>query len=110
MFFVKLWIRRPDIDFSGVCFGLKSSVDFPVSTSYSTRSKSGSWAIAKILLSLMGQNPFRTKDDHIYLHHMYQEEVAQTLNPSSSSLLAEHEKFEFGEVPNISRYMKLPSR
>ena len=79
----ELWNDRPDILFSGVCFGhqilsrlLGAKVEIH---------PSGQWELAHtdMKLTAIGQKLFRTKDNKLSLHQMHQDQV--TSQPSSST-------------------------
>ena len=83
----QLWIQRPEVKMSGVCFGhqiisrlLGSSVE-PEST--------GNWELAHTEMDLtpVGQKLFRTKDPKIFLHQMHQDKVTSTPSAETTHLL-----------------------
>lgn len=88
---VELWTKRPDILFSGVCFGhqllcrmLGSTVE-PVD--------SGEWELAHtpVTLSSVGEKLFNgdAKDGKIHLHQMHQDHVVEPPSYNSSKGLVE---------------------
>ncbi|OIW32757.1 class I glutamine amidotransferase-like protein [Coniochaeta ligniaria NRRL 30616] len=84
-----LWVRRPDIKFSGICFGhqlLSRLLGAEVSPHPAEE-----WELAhsRIDLAEVGQRLFRTDKDHLTLHQMHQDHVATTPTvESSKGLLA----------------------
>ncbi|KAK5958813.1 hypothetical protein OHC33_000656 [Knufia fluminis] len=85
----ELWQTRPDMLFSGVCFGhqilarmLGSKVEVEAG---------GKWELAhtEMELSEIGQKLFRTNEKKLYLHQMHQDQVTTKPDPSSTDLLKE---------------------
>lgn len=88
----QLWQTRPDMRFSGVCFGhqilcrmLGGTVE-PTST--------GRWELAHTPMKLtdVGQYLFRTKDDTIHLHQMHQDQVTTVPSHKTTTLLSPDDK------------------
>lgn len=83
-----IWANRPDIKFTGICFGhqilcrtLGSTVE---------AAPSGEWELShtEIELSDVGKQLFRTSDTHIRLHQMHLDHVVNAPSPSTTSLLS----------------------
>lgn len=84
----QLWQTRPEMRFSGVCFGhqilcrmLGGTVE-PTST--------GRWELAHTPMKLtsVGQFLFRTHDDTIHLHQMHQDQVTTVPSHKTTPLLS----------------------
>ena len=80
-----MWKTRPDLHFSGVCFGhqlLSRLLGAEVKAT-------GDWELghSSINLSPIGKKLFRTDDDTIHLHQMHQDQVVKPPSVSSSDLL-----------------------
>lgn len=85
----ELWIKRPEILFSGVCFGhqiLSRLLGAAVEAH-----PSGKWELAhtEMTLTPIGQRLFRTSDSKLSLHQMHQDQVTSKPSLSTSSLLKE---------------------
>lgn len=83
-----LWVQRPNLRFSGVCFGhqilcraLGSSVE---------PTPGGKWELAhtKVDLTGIGQRLFETSDSEIYLHQMHQDQVVNAPSSDTTDLLS----------------------
>lgn len=83
----ELWTARPEILFSGVCFGhqilcrlLGAKVE---------NHPSGKWELShtEMKLSEIGQKLFRTKDSKLSLHQMHQDQVTSKPSAETSELL-----------------------
>lgn len=79
----ELFIRRPDIKFSGVCFGhqlINRLLGAKVGPA-----PSNDWELghSRIHLSAVGKRIFQTEKDEVYLHQMHQDQVVSA--PSTSS-------------------------
>ncbi|KAH7304078.1 class I glutamine amidotransferase-like protein [Stachybotrys elegans] len=72
-----LWRRRPDLCFTGVCFGMQLLAR--MLGGKVGPAPSGDWELAhcKISLSPIGQRLFRTKRPEVYLHQMHQDQVTE---------------------------------
>ncbi|KAI4849042.1 class I glutamine amidotransferase-like protein [Aureobasidium sp. EXF-8845] len=87
-----LWQTRPDIRFSGVCFGhqvLCRMLGAKVDTV-----PGGDWELShtEIDLSDIGKKLFRTENDKLRLHQMHQDHVVEPPSSKSSDLLEENQK------------------
>jgi GMP synthase-like glutamine amidotransferase len=87
-----LWQHRPDIRFSGVCFGhqvLCRMLGAKVDTV-----PGGDWELShtEIDLTDVGKKLFRTKNDKLRLHQMHQDHVVEPPSSKSSNLLKEGQK------------------
>ncbi|KEQ90945.1 hypothetical protein AUEXF2481DRAFT_70678 [Aureobasidium subglaciale EXF-2481] len=87
-----LWVHRPDIRFSGVCFGhqvLCRMLGAKVDTV-----PGGDWELSHthIDLSDIGQKLFRTKDSQLRLHQMHQDHVVEPPSSKTTDLLKEDQK------------------
>jgi GMP synthase-like glutamine amidotransferase len=89
-----LWKERPDMKFSGVCFGhqilartLGANVE-PTS--------GGDWELAhtEMYLTPVGQRLFRTNSRTLSLHQMHQDQVTTVPSSSTTSLLSEKDKVD----------------
>ncbi|KAK2592290.1 hypothetical protein QQS21_010010 [Conoideocrella luteorostrata] len=75
-----LWVSRPDFHFTGVCFGhqllsrLLGGIVGPA--------PSGDWELGhcRININPTGQRLFRTRQNHIHLHQMHQDQVSAMPN------------------------------
>ncbi|KAI9803440.1 MAG: hypothetical protein M1833_000959 [Piccolia ochrophora] len=85
----RLWVQRPDIRFSGVCFGhqilcraLRSKLE---------PTPGGEWELAhtELALSSVGQRLFRTDDTAIELHQVHQDRVVDAPSSATSDLLSD---------------------
>lgn len=84
-----VWVNRPDIRLSGVCFGhqilcrvLGSKVD-------STPESRWELAHTEIKLTPLGTKLFKSKEGKIHLHQMHQDHVVDAPSPSTTELLDE---------------------
>jgi GMP synthase-like glutamine amidotransferase len=89
---IDLWQHRPDIRFSGVCFGhqiLCRMLGAKVDTV-----PGGDWELShtEINLTDIGKKLFRTKNDTLRLHQMHQDHVVEPPSSKSSNLLKEGQK------------------
>ncbi|KAK1987734.1 GMP synthase [Colletotrichum cereale] len=85
----ELWQRRPDLHLSGVCFGhqlLNRMLGAEIA-----QAPSQDWELGHCQLDLspVGKDLFRTKDDHIFLHQMHQDQVVAPPTPEASKGLLE---------------------
>ncbi|KAF3040048.1 hypothetical protein E8E12_001506 [Didymella heteroderae] len=86
--FIKyIWTHRPDIKFTGICFGhqilcraLGSTVE---------PEPNGEWELSytELELSEVGQKLFRTRDSKIRLHQMHLDHVVNAPSPETTDLL-----------------------
>ncbi|KAK0620425.1 GMP synthase [Immersiella caudata] len=81
----ELWTRRPDIRFSGVCFGHQILCRLLGAEVAPSPSKDWELGHSKINLNKLGQKLFRTDDPEIYLHQMHQDHVVAPPTPQSSN-------------------------
>lgn len=86
----ELWTTRPDIRYSGVCFGHQL-----LSRLLGSEVKAhpeGQWEIGhnRIDLSPIGRKLFKTDDDHIFLHQMHQDRVESPPSPSHDLLRSDN--------------------
>lgn len=88
----ELWTKRPDILFSGVCFGhqilsrlLGASVE---------PTPGGRWELAHTEMSLspIGKKLFRTEDGKLSLHQMHQDQVTSVPSVETTDLLKKDQK------------------
>ncbi|KAK0643697.1 GMP synthase [Cercophora newfieldiana] len=81
----ELWIQRPDIRFSGVCFG--HQILCRLLGSEVAPSPTQDWELghSKIDLSDVGKKLFRTDEPEVYLHQMHQDHVVAPPTPESSN-------------------------
>ncbi|KAJ4986008.1 gmp synthase [Stagonosporopsis vannaccii] len=82
-----IWTHRPDIKFTGICFGhqilcrtLGSTVE---------PEPNGNWELSHthLKLSSVGKQLFRTDDDTIRLHQMHLDHVVNAPSPETTDLL-----------------------
>lgn len=85
----QLWTTRPEMRFSGVCFGHQLLCRMLGGTVEG--SASGEWELAhtEMRLSAIGKSLFRTTDDTIHLHQMHQDKVTTVPSHRTTSLLSE---------------------
>jgi GMP synthase-like glutamine amidotransferase len=89
-----LWRERPDMKFSGVCFGhqiLARTLGAKVEPT-----SGGDWELAYTEMDLtpVGQRLFRTDSRTLSLHQMHQDQVTTVPSPSTTSLLSEKDKVD----------------
>jgi len=87
-----LWKERPDMRFSGVCFGHQILCRMLGSKVEAT--PGGDWELAhtEMALTPTGQALFRTSDKTLSLHQMHQDQVMTVPNASTSTLLEKDQK------------------
>lgn len=87
-----LWKTRPEILFSGVCFGHQILARTLGSKVEST--PGGAWELAHTEMDLtpIGQKLFQTDERKLYLHQMHQDQVTTKPDPSSTDLLEDGQK------------------
>jgi GMP synthase-like glutamine amidotransferase len=87
-----LWVQRPDMRFSGVCFGhqvlcrmLGSKLD---------SAPGGKWELSHTHINLtdVGKKLFRTKHVRLQLHQMHQDYVVEAPSSKTTDLLDEKTK------------------
>ncbi|KAK4454260.1 gmp synthase [Podospora aff. communis PSN243] len=81
----ELWTRRPDIRFSGVCFGHQVLCRLLGAEVATTPTEDWELGHSKIHLTKVGQRLFRTDESEIYLHQMHQDHVVAPPTPESSN-------------------------
>ncbi|KAF3035987.1 hypothetical protein E8E11_005319 [Didymella keratinophila] len=88
MDFIKyIWIHRPDIRFTGICFGHQILCRALGSTV--KPEPNGEWELShtELKLSEVGQKLFRTQDSKIRLHQMHLDHVVNAPSPETTDLL-----------------------
>ncbi|KAI9037097.1 type 1 glutamine amidotransferase [Aspergillus affinis] len=70
-----LWIKRPDFHFVGVCFGHQLLSRLLGGTVGPAPTQDWELGHCRITLTPDGQHLFHTKEDHIHLHQMHQDQV-----------------------------------
>ncbi|KAL1297501.1 hypothetical protein AAFC00_005020 [Neodothiora populina] len=88
----ELWLHRPDIRFSGVCFGHQLLCRLLGSTVEPTEGSEWELAHTPVKLTEIGQKLFRTSEDILHLHQMHQDHVANAPSPSTTDLLPKNSK------------------
>ncbi|CAI4213591.1 unnamed protein product [Parascedosporium putredinis] len=85
----ELWKRRPDIHFSGVCFGHQLLCRMLGATV--GPAPDGNWEIGHSSISLtpIGQKLFHVDEPEIYLHQMHQDQVVEAPTPETANGLLE---------------------
>lgn len=78
-----LWIQRPDFHFLGVCFGHQLLARLLGGNVAPAPTQDWELGHSRIDLTPVGQRLFRTRDDHIFLHQMHQDQV--TAPPTAAS-------------------------
>ncbi|KAJ5515084.1 hypothetical protein N7463_004636 [Penicillium fimorum] len=78
-----LWIKRPNFRFVGVCFGHQLLARLLGGSVAPAPSQDWELGHCRITLTPAGQRLFRSRDDHIYLHQMHQDQVVAP--PTSES-------------------------
>lgn len=83
-----LWTTRPDLRFSGVCFGHQILCRALGSTV--RPAPSGEWELAhtRIDLTPTGKRLFDTDDDEIFLHQMHQDQVVDAPSTTTTNLIS----------------------
>ncbi|PKS05403.1 hypothetical protein jhhlp_008779 [Lomentospora prolificans] len=85
----ELWQRRPDIHFSGVCFGHQLLCRLLGASIRPTPDKGWELGHSKISLTPLGQKLFRVDEPFVYLHQMHQDQVAEAPTTEKSGGLLE---------------------
>jgi GMP synthase-like glutamine amidotransferase len=82
--FSDLYVKRPDIKLTGICFGHQLICRLLGATV--AAAPSGDWELghSAITLTPVGKRLFCTDDDVIYLHQMHQDHVVAPPTPASS--------------------------
>jgi GMP synthase-like glutamine amidotransferase len=85
--FADIWTHRPDIKFTGICFGHQILCRALGSTVKPQRN--GEWELShtELALSDMGRKLFRTRDSTIRLHQMHLDHVVNAPSPQTTDLL-----------------------
>ncbi|KAF7519515.1 hypothetical protein G7054_g13070 [Neopestalotiopsis clavispora] len=80
----ELYIRRPDIKFSGICFG--HQLLCRLFGSEIKPEPKGLWELghSRINLTEIGRFLFKTESDEVFLHQMHQDQVVAPPSPESS--------------------------
>ncbi|GAB7363058.1 hypothetical protein MBLNU230_g3351t1 [Neophaeotheca triangularis] len=88
----ELWTKRPDMRFSGVCFG--HQILCRLLGSQVSPHPSGKWEIAhtKMWLTPLGKQLFNTQNNNIYLHQMHQDYVVHAPTSGTSDLINEDQE------------------
>jgi GMP synthase-like glutamine amidotransferase len=89
-----LWKERPDMKFSGVCFGhqiLARTLGAKVEPTVG-----GDWELAYTEMDLtpLGQRLFRTNSRNLSLHQMHQDQVTTVPSPETTSLLSSKDEVD----------------
>ncbi|PKY05308.1 class I glutamine amidotransferase-like protein [Aspergillus campestris IBT 28561] len=79
-----LWIKRPDFHFVGVCFGHQLLARLLGGSVGPAPSQDWELGHCRIMLTPVGQRLFGTREDHVHLHQMHQDQVL-TLPTSASA-------------------------
>lgn len=79
-----LWIRRPDFNFVGVCFGHQLLARLLGGSVGPAPSQDWELGHCRITLTPVGQRLFGTREDHVHLHQMHQDQVV-TLPTAASA-------------------------
>jgi len=85
----ELWKTRPNIRFSGICFGHQILARTLGSKVEPTEGKGWELAQTEMDLTEIGQKLFRTDDKKLHLHQMHQDQVMTKPDPSSTDLLSD---------------------
>jgi len=88
----ELWRTRPEVLFSGICFGHQILARTLGSKVEPTEGKGWELAQTEMDLNPIGQKLFRTNDTKLYLHQMHQDQVTTKPDPSSTDLLLDDQK------------------
>lgn len=83
---IELWIKRPDIRFSGVCFGHQILCRALGSDIAPTEGERWELAHTEIKLTPVGEKLFETKGK-LFLHEMHVDHVINAPSPSTSDLV-----------------------
>ncbi|KAJ5473505.1 hypothetical protein N7475_003071 [Penicillium sp. IBT 31633x] len=78
-----LWIKRPDFHFVGVCFGHQLLARLLGGSVAPAPSQDWELGHCRITLTPVGKRLFRSRDEHIHLHQMHQDQVVAP--PTSES-------------------------
>ncbi|KAJ5582719.1 hypothetical protein N7535_001339 [Penicillium sp. DV-2018c] len=79
-----LWIKRPDFRFLGVCFGHQLLARLLGGSIRPAPTQDWELGHCSIMLTPVGQRLFRTRDDHIHLHQMHQDQVVSVPTAASA--------------------------
>lgn len=79
-----LWIKRPEFHFVGVCFGHQLLARLLGGSVGPTPSQDWELGHCRIMLTPVGRRLFGTREDHVHLHQMHQDQVL-TLPTSASA-------------------------
>lgn len=84
-----VWVQRPDMRFSGVCFGHQVLCRTFGSKVDSTPGSEWELSHTEIKLSELGKKLFRTEKPSIHLHQMHQDHVVNAPSHKTTDLLRE---------------------
>ncbi|EJT78281.1 hypothetical protein GGTG_03383 [Gaeumannomyces tritici R3-111a-1] len=84
-----VWRRRPDMRFSGVCFGHQILNRILGSTVAPAPSQDWELGHCRINLTATGQRLFQTNQPFVHLHQMHQDQVVEAPDPAASGGLLE---------------------
>ncbi|KAL3475447.1 class I glutamine amidotransferase-like protein [Aspergillus californicus] len=79
-----LWIQRPEFRFLGVCFGHQLLARLLGGEIGPAPSRDWELGHCSITLTPLGQRLFRTREDHVHLHQMHQDQVISAPTPASA--------------------------
>ncbi|KAJ5113786.1 hypothetical protein N7456_002320 [Penicillium angulare] len=80
----ELWIKRPDLHFLGVCFGHQLLARLLGGSVGPAPSQDWELGHCQIALTPVGQRLFRTREGHVYLHQMHQDQVVSPPTAASA--------------------------
>lgn len=81
-----LWLQRPDFHFVGICFGHQLLARLLGGSVGPTPSQDWELGHCRIDLTPVGQHIFHTRDNHIHLHQMHQDQVLTPPTAASAGL------------------------
>ncbi|PLB44555.1 class I glutamine amidotransferase-like protein [Aspergillus steynii IBT 23096] len=81
-----LWIQRPDFHFLGVCFGHQLLARLLGGSVGPAPSQDWELGHCRIDLTPVGQHIFHTRNDHVHLHQMHQDQVVTAPTAASAGL------------------------
>jgi len=85
--FTELWVNRPDMRFTGVCFGHQILCRLLGSKIESTPGSRWELAHTEIKLTELGTKLFESKEGKLHLHQMHQDEVSNAPSHQTTDLL-----------------------
>lgn len=84
----EIWTKRPEFHFTGVCFGHQILSRLLGAEVGPSPTKDWELGHSRIDITPIGQRLFRTRDDHLHLHQMHQDQVyAPPTSKSAGGLL-----------------------